>query len=634
MAEAAEDDVLKLTTEEERAQIAADLLVPQQKVVAPALVRSFAFARTAAVPHVLLGLADNRLLLVALSPDTSQELATVALPAHPSDVRSLALSADASLLLSTSNHSARLWNAHTSACVSVVHDTGYALCSLFAPGDRYVLLGTKSGHIDIVMAASGEIVAQVEAHSEAVWSMALLPGDAGIVSGGADKTLKFWNFDLQKLQGSSKRTLSLVLTQTVVMEDDVLAITISRDSKFLAVALLDNTVKVFFADSMKFFLSLYGHKLPVLSLDISADSLLLITASADKNVKIWGLDFGECRRSLFAHNDSVMQVKFVGDTHLFFSAGKDNAIKYWDADKHKLIHTLDGHHGEVWCLAISKDGKALFSGSHDRSVRVWRQTHEQVFIDEEEEMRMDKMFESEMQKKGDEEDFAPGEMELESAMAGRRDLESVKAGERIIEALEMVEAEEQNVSGYETALAKLRASLSPHEVKQLDDSDGWDERLPPPQPSAFLRGKSPSDFLLEIVVAIRPDVLEQALLLLNFSTTVMFMRHLLRWVQEEKRVEMSCRCLFQLLQQHHNQIIASASTRDLLLRLQETVRPVLRKSKDMMGMNLAALSYLKRDMQANSKAQLFRMADKIERIKERDRMRAEQPRASKRRKKR
>ena len=33
--------------------------------------------------------------------------------------------------------------------------------------------------------------------------------------------------------------------------------------RLLAVALLDCTVKVFFLDSLKFFLSLYGHKLPV-----------------------------------------------------------------------------------------------------------------------------------------------------------------------------------------------------------------------------------------------------------------------------------------------------------------------------------------------------------------------------------
>jgi len=37
----------------------------------------------------------------------------------------------------------------------------------------------------------------------------------------------------------------------------------SRDGKYIAVALLDSTVKVFFEDSLKFSLSLYGHRLPV-----------------------------------------------------------------------------------------------------------------------------------------------------------------------------------------------------------------------------------------------------------------------------------------------------------------------------------------------------------------------------------
>jgi WD40 repeat protein len=40
--------------------------------------------------------------------------------------------------------------------------------------------------------------------------------------------------------------------------------------------------------SLKFFLSLYGHKLPALTMDISSDSTLLVTGSADKNIKVRG----------------------------------------------------------------------------------------------------------------------------------------------------------------------------------------------------------------------------------------------------------------------------------------------------------------------------------------------------------
>ena len=44
------------------------------------------------------------------------------------------------------------------------------------------------------------------------------------------------------------------------MTDDVLAVRFSPNGKLLAVSLLDSTVKLFYEDSLKFFLSLYGHK--------------------------------------------------------------------------------------------------------------------------------------------------------------------------------------------------------------------------------------------------------------------------------------------------------------------------------------------------------------------------------------
>jgi U3 small nucleolar RNA-associated protein 12 len=134
------------------------------------------------------------------------------------------------------------------------------------------------------------------------------------------------------------------------MTDDVLSVRYSPNGKLLAVSLLDSTVKVFYQDTLKFFLSLYGHKvclfylqlilpthtvpqLPVLSMDISSDSKLIVTCSADKNVKIWGLDFGDCHKSIFAHDESVMQVAFEYDSHYFWTVGKDKMLKYWDGDK-------------------------------------------------------------------------------------------------------------------------------------------------------------------------------------------------------------------------------------------------------------------------------------------------------------
>lgn len=241
----------------------------------------------------------------------------------------------------------------------------------------------------------------MKAHSNTVWSMQVRNNKLGMVTGSADKEVKFWDFDYTvgsktdgEVRGQAPRArgilsspdslsksrpgISLSLAKTLKMTDDVLSVRFSPDGKFVAVALLDSTVKVFYQDTLKFFLSLYGHKLPVLAMDISFDSKLIVTCSADKNVKIWGLDFGDCHKSIFAHEDSIMQVLFEKTSHYFWTVGKDRMVKYWDGDRFENIQKLDGHHGEIWALAVSNQGKFVVTGSHDKSIRVWEKLDEPV----------------------------------------------------------------------------------------------------------------------------------------------------------------------------------------------------------------------------------------------------------------
>lgn len=52
----------------------------------------------------------------------------------------------------------------------------------------------------------------------------------------------------------------MIHVKTLKMTDDVLSVRYSPDGRLLAVSLLDSTVKIFYSDTLKFFLSLYGHK--------------------------------------------------------------------------------------------------------------------------------------------------------------------------------------------------------------------------------------------------------------------------------------------------------------------------------------------------------------------------------------
>ena len=175
-------------------------------------------------------------------------------------------------------------------------ECGYAICSVFLPGDRHVVVGTKGGTLELFDLPSATLLQSIQAHSGPVWGIDVRPDKAGLVTGSADKDVKFWDIRMREVAGEGSKImtrlgeervvrsitlanpktsanpgdfsvrqiktkqLSLVHTKTLKMTDDVLAVKYSPDNKLLAVSLLDSTVKVFFQDSLKFFLSLYGHK--------------------------------------------------------------------------------------------------------------------------------------------------------------------------------------------------------------------------------------------------------------------------------------------------------------------------------------------------------------------------------------
>ncbi|CAF93718.1 unnamed protein product, partial [Tetraodon nigroviridis] len=458
----------------------------------------------------------------------------------------------------------------------------------------------------------------------------------GLVTGSADKTVKFWDFELVKDQDAGHKRLTVKHTRTLQLEEDVLCVKLSPDHRLLAVSLLDCTVKLFYADTLKFFLSLYGHKLPVLCLDICHDSTLIATGSADRNVKIWGLDFGDCHRSMFAHDDSVMFLQFVPKTHLFFTAGKDKKIKQWDADKFEHVQTLEvtfspgsppaglpqlrgaiqppssrklpGHHREVWCLAISPNGDHLVTASHDKSLRLWERTREPVILEEEREMEREAEFEESMAK-GDV-PVVPGETPGEAAPAGKKTVETVKAAERIMEALELFREERRKLEDHEYA---CRAA---------------GRQLPAPKPNPILvayGNVTPSRYVLDVIKKVRSSELEVSLLVLPFSYVPELLKLFNAYIQQGLEVELVCRCLFFLLRIHFGQISSNQMLLTVMDQLRTNTLARVGQIRDVMGFNSAALQFLQRELESKEEVTFF--AEATGKLNERKRRRRKRERA-------
>lgn len=543
---------------------------------------------------VAVSLHNNQIEEWELIEEKWEKVHTIDMAGHRADIRSVSLSEDDSVLMTCSHSSVKFWNPRTGSCLRTI-ESGYGLSSLFVPGGRQAVCGTKAGELEIFDVGSGmRVGGAVSAHNGAVWSLAALADGSGFVSGSADKDVKFWEYevteDVRDGQFAS-RQLGIAHTRTLKMTDDVLCVRVSPSGSLVAVALLDATIKVFFTDSLKFFLSLYGHKLPVLCMDISSDGTLLASGSADKNLKLWGLDFGDCHRSLFAHSDSVMACAFVQDTHYLFTAGKDKLIKYWDADKFQLLLTLDGHHAEVWSLAVSTGGDFLTSGSHDRSVRIWERTDEPFFVQEEEERRMDAMFEEGLEGATgvpQEEDALTIEgHEQESLPAGQRTGETIDATDAIISALDLAEAQMERDTEYMEMQAR-----------------GPQAPLPPP-PNPLLLGLRPAQFVLRTVANVRSADLEQALMILPFTSAIRLLDILQDNLDRGQDVELICRVMTLLVRLHLRQLVHTPDARRVLTSLRDRLRPRMESLKDTLGFNLAGMDHMKQTLQARRQGRVL-----------------------------
>ena len=242
-----------------------------------------------------------------------------------------------------------------------------------------------------------------------------------------------------------------------------------------------------------------------------------------------------------------MQVAFEPRTHNFFSVSKDKYVKYWDGDKvglkrlsgggyseyypqFELIQKMDGHHSEIWALAASRHGGFIVTGSHDKSIRIWEKTDEPLFLEEEREKELEKLYEGGIADTLNREDApfgsgvegtnADGMVGPEATVVQKHTTETLMAGEKIMEALELADGERDAMRRYQEVVDRLPESEK--------------AKVAPPPPNAVLTALqlTPEAYVLRAVERVPAAALYDALLVLPFTKVAGLFRYMDIWASQ------------------------------------------------------------------------------------------------------
>lgn len=259
------------------------------------------------------------------------------------------------------------------------------------------------------------VLAQIEAHQDAVQSLAW-SGDGRWLASGGFRRLALWSGESFKLerewtQGLAGRITAvrfsvdgsqLLLADSVsgqsgfmrlynladgklvaswrAHDDTIFDLDLSRDGKQFVTAGGDKLIKVWDIASRKELARLEGHTAQVLAVAFNTNATQVVSGGADKQLKVWDVEAHHATSSLGKHSAAISAVAWPGDDQVIVvSTDAGVLFTYKNLKAHTGRESSEsgderklGEAGDtVQCIAVPSDAKKVFAGTHDGLVQVW-----------------------------------------------------------------------------------------------------------------------------------------------------------------------------------------------------------------------------------------------------------------------
>ncbi|OAX33964.1 WD40 repeat-like protein, partial [Rhizopogon vinicolor AM-OR11-026] len=199
-------------------------------------------------------------------------------------------------------------------------------------------------------------------HTDAVWSVAHLPGRRQIITCSGDGSLRLWDTESGAQIGDEWRDEG--------GNAGVTTIALSPNGKTVASGSRDGKVTLWDVERRKVFARWTGHSEMVRSVCWS-DGEHVLSGSDDGTVRVWDVETGKTALGPIKTKHKIVYAAIYShDTTKIATGGKEDGIKIWDANTGELRSKIQ-HRETVWNLAWTSDQKKLIAGSYDGSITIF-----------------------------------------------------------------------------------------------------------------------------------------------------------------------------------------------------------------------------------------------------------------------
>ena len=283
------------------------------------------------------------------------------LQGHTGVITSASYSSDGARILTTStDHTARVWDAHTGVQLipSLDHDDD-VVSGVFSEDGKEIATGTEDGKVAIWDASTGKrLVSSMELPGSA-WSVSLSP-DGKIVAAATEAgKARTWDTATGK-----------PLSPLIEYHESAYHVSFSGDGKSLLIATGDN-----FADLRDSHTGARIRQLrrgnDIYSAQFSFDDKRIVTSCADSTAEVWDAQSGAPTGAVMSHGYGVGSAEFNRDASLIVTASKDHTVRIWNANNERLMVPPLQHPAPVGRASFSLDSRLVATVAGDKAVRLW-----------------------------------------------------------------------------------------------------------------------------------------------------------------------------------------------------------------------------------------------------------------------